>query len=645
MDAHVRELRVSISGVAERDRGDWFARQVLARFCQIVEDRFPGQDISIGRVDLRCALSVGQLTDRGEVLRCAGELAASIDEGLYAVFSNEVLGADDGVVHSVRSASEPFAEWGGSGSGRSQESAVAGPVESSAPARSRQEDDRWLVAGKSDASATGVQDRDAATMPQAAVAWLISCLRVGTMEAWIDPPGILPAKAKSLPALERRLILIAALLRLHAAGEMFDVLVRMTPASMAFLLKTLELESLARVLARTRTPDEAGFAEADAGWAILAADAAAGATARVAAWLPQIPPILPPNAAVVAAFVLAQAELRAVGSPLSSMAMKEAGRETEPKRSNSRRSDNLLEYETSPGDESSPRTDMAITTEFGGLFYLLALVLELGWGETLWKACLPEGQLLAKAASCILGEEAAGDVAASLFGGVTRAEAACVPAISAAQRDAVCDEMLARLVAVFPRTGIGHMPIPVLDVAASPGGRLLVASLGFPAAIFAWPAPDAASVTSGIETFLRHWPLTAEAPMARGALSDFDRSGRLRGASGSPRAVALMPAGGADTAATSVLTQLCGGVLSLLYARLMAQDAPDIADPAGLVARYLAVPGRIALAPETMTILLPMDRIDIALRRAGLDRNPGWVPWLRRTVRIEFEPNGPDEVQ
>jgi hypothetical protein len=37
-----------------------------------------------------------------------------------------------------------------------------------------------------------------------------------------------------------------------------------------------------------------------------------------------------------------------------------------------------------------------------------------------------------------------------------------------------------------------------------------------------------------------------------------------------------------------------------------------------------------------MEVRLPMERIDIAVRRAGLDRDPGWVPWLARTVRFEF---------
>jgi hypothetical protein len=76
----------------------------------------------------------------------------------------------------------------------------------------------------------------------------------------------------------------------------------------------------------------------------------------------------------------------------------------------------------------------------------------------------------------------------------------------------------------------------------------------------------------------------------------------------------------------------------------MGHDGDAVSDAAGLVSRYLALPGRIVFAPEAMTIVMPMDRIDMALRRAALDRDPGWVPWLQRTVRIEFEPQSPEEV-
>jgi hypothetical protein len=40
-----------------------------------------------------------------------------------------------------------------------------------------------------------------------------------------------------------------------------------------------------------------------------------------------------------------------------------------------------------------------------------------------------------------------------------------------------------------------------------------------------------------------------------------------------------------------------------------------------------------------MTVTLPMARVDRRVRRAGLDADPGWVPWLRRHVRIGFREN------
>ena len=64
------------------------------------------------------------------------------------------------------------------------------------------------------------------------------------------------------------------------------------------------------------------------------------------------------------------------------------------------------------------------------------------------------------------------------------------------------------------------------------------------------------------------------------------------------------------------------------------------ADASEIVSRYLAISGHVELKPEAMTVVLPMARIDLAVRRAALDRDAGWVPWLRRTVRIEFVPEG-----
>ena len=167
---------------------------------------------------------------------------------------------------------------------------------------------------------------------------------------------------------------------------------------------------------------------------------------------------------------------------------------------------------------------------------------------------------------------------------------------------------------------------------------------GFPVAVFAWPAPDAAAVANGIEAFLRIWPAIAAAPQAPDFLCRLDGSGRLRRFADPAGIISCLLPTAPTASAAAALAQVCGSILQLFYTRLMGHDGDAVSDAAGLVSRYLALPGRIVFAPEAMTIVMPMDRIDMALRRAALDRDPGWVPWLQRTVRIEFEPQSPEEV-
>jgi hypothetical protein len=38
-----------------------------------------------------------------------------------------------------------------------------------------------------------------------------------------------------------------------------------------------------------------------------------------------------------------------------------------------------------------------------------------------------------------------------------------------------------------------------------------------------------------------------------------------------------------------------------------------------------------------MDVILGAGALDLDARRSGLDRDPGWIPWLRRTVRFVFE--------
>ena len=53
---------------------------------------------------------------------------------------------------------------------------------------------------------------------------------------------------------------------------------------------------------------------------------------------------------------------------------------------------------------------------------------------------------------------------------------------------------------------------------------------------------------------------------------------------------------------------------------------------------HLHVSGRIELAAnEGIEIHMPMAASDLALRRAGLDFDPGWLPWLEAKLRFVFE--------
>jgi hypothetical protein len=58
-------------------------------------------------------------------------------------------------------------------------------------------------------------------------------------------------------------------------------------------------------------------------------------------------------------------------------------------------------------------------------------------------------------------------------------------------------------------------------------------------------------------------------------------------------------------------------------------------------ARLVAVPGRLEATPTHLDVALPASRIRLAVRRAGLDLDPGWVPWLGRVVRFVYEGFGP----
>jgi hypothetical protein len=53
-------------------------------------------------------------------------------------------------------------------------------------------------------------------------------------------------------------------------------------------------------------------------------------------------------------------------------------------------------------------------------------------------------------------------------------------------------------------------------------------------------------------------------------------------------------------------------------------------------------PGWIATARTHLDVTMPAGAISLAIRRAGLDIDPGWCGWLARVVAIRYDYGGPD---
>lgn len=54
------------------------------------------------------------------------------------------------------------------------------------------------------------------------------------------------------------------------------------------------------------------------------------------------------------------------------------------------------------------------------------------------------------------------------------------------------------------------------------------------------------------------------------------------------------------------------------------------------VPRMIRRPAFIAITPNHMDITAALATLDIRLRMAGLDVDPGWVPWLKRVIRLHY---------
>lgn len=57
----------------------------------------------------------------------------------------------------------------------------------------------------------------------------------------------------------------------------------------------------------------------------------------------------------------------------------------------------------------------------------------------------------------------------------------------------------------------------------------------------------------------------------------------------------------------------------------------------GRLARLLLRPGRLMLTRWSAELVWPLASAEIALRRAGWDIDPGWLPWIGRVVRFRYD--------
>lgn len=71
--------------------------------------------------------------------------------------------------------------------------------------------------------------------------------------------------------------------------------------------------------------------------------------------------------------------------------------------------------------------------------------------------------------------------------------------------------------------------------------------------------------------------------------------------------------------------------------RLYGETDPFGETPEGKLARLVLRPGRLSWTPWSADIAWPLTTADIALRRTGWDIDPGWLPWIGRTVRFHYD--------
>lgn len=119
--------------------------------------------------------------------------------------------------------------------------------------------------------------------------------------------------------------------------------------------------------------------------------------------------------------------------------------------------------------------------------------------------------------------------------------------------------------------------------------------------------------------------------LADGPAGTVPTHGRRRPPAAAPLARLAAPAvAGLSAGSAWWLARLGPYVASRLAAEL---DVPQ----AALHAELLDRPGRLHATRTHVDVEMPLDAVSLRVRRAGLDRNPGWLPWFGRVVTFHFE--------
>jgi len=93
------------------------------------------------------------------------------------------------------------------------------------------------------------------------------------------------------------------------------------------------------------------------------------------------------------------------------------------------------------------------------------------------------------------------------------------------------------------------------------------------------------------------------------------------------------PASEGEAAAVAALA---GRMAAALHRRLRGAPPPDARAAAALARAICRRDARVEADPGWIDVRLAADGVDVEVRRAGLDLDPGWVPWLGVVVRFVY---------